>query len=158
MLIALGLLLPLPVAAQVPEAELKAAFVYNFALFTQWPQPPGPSGLSFCVGEGSALKAAVLHLAGKPVNASFVTVKVVPAGASLPADCSVWIADPASPGLAEERRGVLTIADGGSFDGHVMIVLALDDSHVRFDIDTLAAQKAGLTFSSKLLRLARTTR
>ncbi|MDB5972891.1 MAG: hypothetical protein JWQ90_5341 [Hydrocarboniphaga sp.] len=158
-LIRFGLLLPMPIGAQepVPEAELKAAFIYNFALFTQWPQPAAASGLSFCIADSSALKAAVLRLAGKPVNDGLVTVKVMAAGDPAPEDCGVWIVEPASPMPPVERRGTLMVSDGGSLDGHVMIVLALDHSHVRFDIDTIAAQRAGLKFSSKLLRLARAT-
>src|SRR3569833_862627 len=35
--------------AQVDEATRKAAFVYNFALYTSWPAPPGePHALTLC--------------------------------------------------------------------------------------------------------------
>lgn len=157
-LIVLAGLLPVSIQAQVPEAQLKAAFIYNFALFTRWPQSPDATDLKFCIEENGELTPAVRALAGKPVGSLTVAVQIVPVGREVPEQCGVWIVGAAASAPPVEHRGTLVISDGGSIDGHVMIALVVDDAHVRFDIDTVAAQKAGLTFSSKLLRLARRTR
>ena len=159
-LLRLGLLLallPTRAASQVPEAELKAAFIYNFARFTQWPDSAAAAGPSFCIDEHSPLTPAVRALAGKPLDGRPLTVRTITADMA-PSGCRVWILGPASAPPPVDPQGTLVVSEGDRLDGRVMIVLVLEDSHVRFDIDTLAAQKAGLRFSSQLLRLARTTR
>ena len=52
--------------------------------------------------------------------------------------------------------GTLTIVDGvraGHYAGAVTLIE--EDPHLRFDIDTREAARAGLKFSSRLLQLAR---
>ena len=64
--IAIVLLMPVPAAAQdVTEPALKAAFIYNFAKFTEWPADvvPAAEPLVMCVlgdaAVGDALERAV---------------------------------------------------------------------------------------------------
>ena len=60
--IAILLLTPMPAAAQdVTEPALKAAFIYNFAKFTEWPADVMPAGepLLFCVLGDAAIGEAL---------------------------------------------------------------------------------------------------
>lgn len=54
-------------------------------------------------------------------------------------------------------RGILTVGEADGFlTGGGIIRFVLEQNKVRFDINLQAAERSGLTMSSKLLRLART--
>src|SRR5467141_3807781 len=62
------------------EAALKAAFVYNFAKFTEWPAGRFRSAsdpVLFCVGPGSRLRDALAVLPDKLVGTHPVRVVAV---------------------------------------------------------------------------------
>lgn len=145
--------------AQVSEADLKAAFAYNFASFTVWPPDSVAAGdrLYFCVPATSPLRAALVELIGKPVNGHPLDVLVLPADAAIDRRCRVVVAAAIPP--LPSLDGVLTIADGGQIgENGAIITLGRDGLHLYFDIDDGAARRAHLTLSSQLLRLARTVR
>jgi 20S proteasome alpha/beta subunit len=55
-----------------------------------------------------------------------------------------------------EPKGVLTIGDGeGMGQAGLVIGVYVDGDRIRFDANTAAAARAGLSLSSHLLRLAR---
>ena len=161
------LLLPLQGMAEpvppVPEYELKAAFVYNFALFTEWPSDTAYEGgtLNICINPGSALRHALAALNEKAVKGRRVSVRHLAALDTLRA-CHVLFVD----GNDRERwvqikkglgaASVLTVSDDDEIghDGSI-IALGVDNKRVVFDVDTRAARQARLVLSSKLLRLAR---
>lgn len=159
------LLLPLQAAAQtVPEYDLKAAFVYNFALFTDWPSDTAFEGgtLNICINPGSALRQSLNGLGEKAVKGRRVSVRHVAALDSL-RSCHVIVVDSSDrERWVQIKKGlggasVLTVADDEEIgrDGSI-IALAVDNNRIVFDIDTRAAKQARLVLSSKLLRLART--
>ena len=159
----LALLAPCLLAAQpVQEHTIKAAFVYNFVLFTEWPQdvlrPTDPFNL--CVNAAGEMHDALMILNGK--SAKGTRVKVLPKN-SIDQDlgqCHVLYIESQDqvrwkamrPTLSGKQ--ILTIADNVDLGG-AMITLHLHENKVMFDIDQSAARNASLTFSSKLLRLAR---
>ncbi|AQW32452.1 YfiR family protein [Ralstonia syzygii subsp. celebesensis] len=143
---------------QASEAEVKAAFIYNFALFTTWPASTllAHAPMVLCVAPEHPLQAALGRLAGKSVHGHRLEVRRISDGAV--AGCHVVVLDDRvrSPAAAP----VLSVADGGRVGGPAgasgpMIALSLQDSRVVFDIDAVAARQAGLQLSSQLLRLAR---
>ena len=159
------LLLPLQVAAQpVPEYELKAAFVYNFALFTEWPSDTSHEGgtLNICINPASVLRQSLSNLGDKVVKGRRVSVRHLAALDALRA-CHVLFMDSSDrERWVQIKKGlggasVLTISDDDeiSQDGSI-IALSMDNNRIVFDIDTRAAKQARLVLSSKLLRLART--
>ena len=158
-------LLPMLSWAQpVPEYELKAAFVYNFALFTDWPPDTAFEGgtLNICINPGSVLRQPLTGLGDKAVKGRRVSVRHLAALESLRA-CHVLFVDRSDrERWLQIKKGlggasVLTISDDEEIghDGSV-IALAMDNNRIVFDIDTRAARQARLVLSSKLLRLART--
>lgn len=164
-LVAAALLLPPQLSAQpVPEYDLKAAFVYNFALFADWPADTTFEGgtLNICINPNSALHQPLAGLNEKTVKGRKVVVRHLAALDSLRA-CHVLFVDgsdrerwlPIKEGLA--GASVLTISDDEEIghDGSI-ITLAMDNKRIVFDIDMRAARQARLVLSSKLLRLART--
>jgi ABC-type amino acid transport substrate-binding protein len=145
--------------AQVDADTLKAAFVYNFALYATWPAPArNAAEITVCVPARSTLAPALGELAGKPVDARKLAVRDVEAYA--PGDgCDVRIID-ADIAAAPMERGVLTICDCSETPPPQSGIIALvrEGTRLRFDVDLAAADAARITLSSKLLHLARTTR
>jgi hypothetical protein len=141
--------------AQVDEATLKAAFVYNFALYTSWPAEPRE--LSLCIARTSSLAPALHALEGKAVQARELVVRDLETGASS-MGCNIVVLGAEAPALREP--GVLTICDCADHEGAHGTVIALvrEGDRLRFDVDLGAANASKLSLSSKLLRLARATR
>jgi hypothetical protein len=153
----LALTVPLPADAQlVPEAELKAAFIYNFAMFTEWPAEAfdGDGLFHICVAPDSPLRAALKKLSGQALHGRSVQVQDAPPPVWAQAGCQIAVLDGGEP--PDGRPGVLTVGDGAPQGA--IIGLLLQNQHLRFDIDASAARRAGLEPSSKLLRLARVVR
>jgi len=143
-------------------AALKAAFIYNFAKFTDWPgdrfhSPTDP--VSICVGQNSPLRMPISVLADKLVGDRPVRVMVLTETAQ-PTACDVLFVD---NGLPERIRqltygglhGTLTVSDQPGFaQAGGQIGLFYAGNELRFQINLEAARRAGIGFSSKLLRLA----
>jgi hypothetical protein len=136
--------------AQVRDVELKAAYIFNFAQFTAWPEP-GRGPFVVCAAPDSVLWTSLQALNGKPVNSRSWTV--VDAASRSPGSCDVLVLA-RSAERPPALHGVLVVRDGLGRGG-AAITLVEGDEQVRFDVDTAEAARTGLRFSSKLLRLAR---
>ncbi|XLZ71180.1 YfiR family protein [Massilia sp. SR12] len=156
--------------AQLPsgadEAELKAAILFNFALFTEWPSDtlPASSPLRLCVFQGNALLTALTGLQEKQVNGHRISVRTLPGtpGAAQLASCHLLVLDAQDrerwPLLKQDlaTSSVLTVADDRIIGANgAMISFGIDNRRVGFDVDLVPVKQARLTLSSKLLRLAR---
>jgi hypothetical protein len=140
--------------APVQGGALKAAYIYNIALFTTWPGAAAERPFAVCARPTHALWDNLRKLEGKPVNGRPWTL--YDAGAA-PKVCDIAVLPAeAAPNRAPDLAPTLYVVDGaapGKYAGAVTLVD--DDEHVRFDIDTREAARMGLKFSSRLLRLAR---
>ncbi len=142
-----------------PEYRLKAAFVYNFALFTEWPAEAGRS-LNLCIYGDDPFGEAIDALQDKPVGARVLAVHRTAHGGSLAGCQIVFIASSAIsalPDVLERLHGgaALTVADSpGAARQGVAINMAVAQNKVSFEANLSAARGAGLNLSSKLLRLA----
>jgi hypothetical protein len=165
----LAALLALPGIARAQgtsEYDLKAAFLYNFTKFVDWPPsafPDAGSSLKICVlGEdpfGRSLKA----LAGEneEVGGRKLTV-ISKESLPRPGGCQVLFISRSEqerlPQILAAVKGapVLTVGDSRGFLDHGGIInFILEGSKVRFEINPEAADRVGIKISSKLLRLAR---
>jgi hypothetical protein len=155
---------PVRGAESVPEYAMKAAYVYNFAVFTEWPQDALPAGtpLAVCANRDSPMFVTLSQLNDKVVNGHRLSVR---ASAAPLRACHVLVLDRADRERWQDMRRelagarVLTVSDDERIsDEGAIIGLALDNRRILFDIDVGAARAAQLTLSSKLLRLARSTR
>ncbi len=150
---------------RAPEYEVKAAFLYNFAKFVEWPanafaQPSAP--LRICVlGRnpfGASLTSIVQgkSISGRPLESSQMQA---------PAEtrpCHILFisrSDPDALRQALDTIGdlpVLTVSESDDFlrlGGMVNFVLEQDQ--VRFEVNLRAAERHRLKLSSKLLAVAR---
>jgi hypothetical protein len=163
--IPLVLLLGMAMEGQtVGEYQVKAAFLFNFTKFVEWPSASfkNPSdGIHICViGDnpfGTLLTDAV---AGKKVNdrplVSVHVLDVKDAGR-----CQIIFVSKSERKnlrailLAAESSGTLTVGDMDNFAGDGgMIGFRLEDGRVRLEINLKAAEHAQVQISSKLLSLA----
>lgn len=146
-------------ADDATEYRLKAAFLYKFALYTEWPAEVGPT-LVLCLLGPDPFGADIDALQGKPVNGRSLALQRR-AGLDGAAACHIAYLAPAlaaqAPRLAAELGSapVLTIADSpGAARAGVVINMMVQDSKVGFEANLASARRAGVTLSSKLLRLA----
>ncbi len=158
----------MPLAAQEasePSREylIKAAFLYNFALFTTWPQsslPRAGSPLVFCVLGDDPFGVALGSIAGKTIRGHKIAIARI-SDDSRAGDCHLLFISKTeaegAPALVRtlERRPILTVAEFPDFaqEGG-MIRLKTRDGKVRFEISRSAVAQSGLQLSSKLLELS----
>ncbi len=152
-----------PRAKAYSEYLVKAAFLYNFARFTEWPSgtyahPSAP--LMVCVLGKDPFGPMLDSIAGKRINGRPVAVSRL-VGVEKAGQCQVLFIGESEeervPGIVDYLAGrpVLTVCDAPGctrFKG--IIHLKVVSERIRFAIDTDCAKTAGLKFSSKLLALA----
>jgi hypothetical protein len=154
-----------PVAGQQATVpHLKAAFLSNFAKFTEWPADALSAGerLSLCVlGDASVADALERTINGRHVESHELVVQIVNMDGPL-RSCHILYAtglDTArSTQLLKSLIGVavFTVSDSdqfAEFGGTAQLIL--DGNRMRFAINVGSAQRARLTLSSKLLGLAK---
>jgi hypothetical protein len=142
--------------AQVDGVDLEAAYIFNFAMFTTWPDGGARGPLVVCAQPDGPLWPSLQALNGRPVNGRPWSVTDLSHPKAAHCDIVVLARTVQQPALP--AAGVLVVRDGlvRDHDGHgAAITLVGDDEHIRFDIDTREAARCGLRFSSRLLRLAR---
>jgi hypothetical protein len=152
-------------ALAVPTAQqVEAVFLFYFSQFVDWPprafadeRAPIVIGVLGDDPFGGALDQAV---AGEQVNGRSIIVRRLKSVGDATGCHILYISSSESPQLPQilgalKGRSVLTVSDLDHFvQSGGMIRFALVDQHVRLFINARAAQAAGLTLSSKLLRAA----
>lgn len=146
--------------AAVDERAMKAAYLYNFALFAQWPSLPG-ADFQLCVLGTTPLDAELVHLQGKRVqNGLPIVMRWIKPGEPL-AGCQVLYVDERNRRTLDAlllrlaSSPVLTITDAAGFaDRGIMIEMRKQDQRIVFDVNLAAARRARLDFSARLLKLA----
>lgn len=161
----LALLLCSSVALANPVADyrLKAAILYNLALFTTWPDPAKApdSVFRFCFLNAPELKQGMQELAVSTLRGQPLELQTIQATTNLQR-CEMLVVGtmPGEKWLAARESlagaAVLTVSDVLTVQDGVMIGLASSGSRIVFDVDNSSARTVGLVLSSKLLRLART--
>ena len=171
--LALGWVLAGPAAAQAPlEYQVKAACLFNFFKFVQFPDAPAKGKLppmTICIfgkdpfgtmidtmlesrqTEGRSIQvhrhesAGDIHRAKSQAQLIYLSPSLSEADVAL-----ILEAVKTSPCLTVGET--LTFCEQGG-----IINLRVKDNHVRFDVNPRAAEQAGLKISSHLLKLARLT-
>ncbi|MFV1972985.1 MAG: YfiR family protein [Thiohalobacterales bacterium] len=146
---------------QVTEYRIKAAFLYNFTRFVNWPADIAqPDRFTICILGADPFGEAIDSLAGKAINGKQMDILRLP-GSHVPGECRVVYISNSESGHLDSilaplgARPVLTVSDSPAFAEQGGIIrLKLVDMKVRFDINIDAARRAGLNISSKLLSLA----
>ena len=151
-------------AAQgLSEMEVKAAYLFNFAKFVEW--PPGAFAAShaplvLCIPGRSALGGALAALEGKSAQGHELRTRREVRPDDLKSCHILFVPEADSASAAELLRKagtlpVLTVGEQDQFAARGGVIgLVAGDERVRFEINPDAANRAGLKISSQLLRLA----
>jgi YfiR/HmsC-like len=150
-------------AQDVTEPALKAAFIYNFAKFTNWPdEVPNAQPFVMCVlGDTAVGDALERTVSGRVIDGHPVVTSRVDAAASKRGCHILYVsgvtASEAGTLVAGLRDGpVLTISDIAGFtDVGGIAQFFFDQGQLRFRIRLESAKRARLQISSKLLTLAK---
>ena len=163
----LGAVAPAAAAETSREYLIKAAFLYNFAKFTEWPAgsfPDSAAPLDVCVFGEDPFGGALESIAGKTIRGRRVAVHRVASIEAAAACHLLFISDSEATrlaGILDSQRGrpVLTIAEmpGFSRSGGIINLTTNPDHRIRFEINVGIARRVGLRLSSKLLNLAEIT-
>jgi YfiR/HmsC-like len=149
-------------AQTASAAALKAAFVYNFAKFAEWPADAAKTGpLTICV-LGDMLIANELDgtVKGRAISGREVVVlRVQPDGVrACHVLCLSGLDTKRALQIVDDLKNapVLTVSDADHFaEGGGIAGLFVDDGKMRFAINVEAAKRARLQISSRLLSLAK---
>ena len=145
------------------ENDVKAAFLYNFTKFVEWPAPAQPDEpFRVCALADTAFLAALDRtIADESVGGRRLVRGEIGSLDDVRQCAILYIgtayADERAPLLAVARDlPVLTVGEGSQFvKNGGAIAFVLENNRVRFDISLRAIQRSGLKASSKLLRVAR---
>ncbi|HTQ78336.1 MAG TPA: YfiR family protein [Burkholderiales bacterium] len=160
-----GLVLTATCWAQATEYQVKAAFLYKFGGYVEWPADAlGGAGAPFTVGVmGAEELAAELSqiTSGRSTSGHPISVRSLRPGDPLEGLQVLFVGrDDAAhlPQILDALHGrpvlVVTESDDGLPDGS-MINFVLVDDKVRFDIAPASAEHGNLRISSRLLAVAR---
>ena len=148
------------------EYEVKAAFLFRFAQFVEWPADTfkeASEPFTYCtIGDDPFHGALERTLTGKTIGQRPLRVKHL-SGEGKVGECQVlFVGGPADRKHVAETlatAGTLPILTVGEADQFVenggAIGFCTEDNKIRFEINLDAAGKAGLKISAKLLALAK---
>jgi hypothetical protein len=151
------------------EYQVKAAFLYNFTSFVEWPEsaftsPTQPLVITILGADpfGALLDDLVR---GKTVNGHNIMINRVAELSDVYGSHMIYVgADErkhaAAVWAACRNQPILTIADMDVSDGRPAIVCMSvgGDNRLKLKINMTAAERSGLKISSRLLRLAEIVR
>jgi hypothetical protein len=147
------------------SSVVKAAFLYNFAKYTEWPALPSGAPIVACiVGDERIASALADTVAGQNISGHAIDVRREQGSGAWPVCHLLFVADTETKRLAAglgaiRALPVLTVSDGRSFvqEGGI-IELYVEGGLMHFAINREAADRAGLRISSRLLGLAKIVR
>lgn len=142
------------------EANLKAAFIYNFTKYIDWGGYDRDSIFVIGVAGDSPIVESLDAIAeSRRINDKRVVVKTITSGAEI-ADCDIVFISkncrmPLKYILEKTRPGELTISEHtGYADAGTALNFVVVDNRLKFEANLEAISSAGLKAGSQLLKLA----
>ena len=155
-------------AEGVGEYQVKAAFLYNFAKFVEWPpdpRPPARNSILVCVAGGDPFGRVLDQtILDKTANGQRFVIQRF-RGEEDVRGCQILFTGSSDQtylrSLLANLKGasVLTVGESEGFlQLGGIINFTLEENRVRFEINVDAAERARLKISSKLLSVAKVVR
>jgi hypothetical protein len=153
--------------AAAREAAIKAAYLFNFVKFVDWPAqalPENSPTITIGVLGEDPLTAALSPLNGKSVRGKTLIVRHYSDTAALGNVQILFIGASERARVGQDLRSLrnTNILTVGGMAGFVqsggMINFTNESNHVRFEVNPAAAERAGLRMSSQLLKVGRIVR
>lgn len=145
--------------AQFSEGEVKAAFLYNFARFVEWPKSREP-GRELVIGVLGTreVEGELRRIAADRTQDRRMRVRAIDNGASLDGVHILYLGsgEQAGPGIIAEarKRHILVVSDAPDGLARGAAINFVTTDRVRFEVSLKAAEDAGLRLSSRLLSVA----
>ncbi len=144
------------------ERQVKAAFLYRFGGFVEWPtgtfaRADSPLVIG-CDGDDGLAGVLARTVAGRTIGGR--VVQAVRLGRDGPAAHIVFVGGGNKPAARERldgcrHRAVLTVSDDGDVHGMGSVInFLVVDARVRFEVSLAAAGAAGLQISARMLSAA----
>jgi hypothetical protein len=167
--LALALSGPVPAGAQsaapptASERSVKAAYIYRFLSYVEWPASVLPPGVPLVIGVLGADDVAVeleQILRNRTGDDRAIVVRRLAPGDAWVGLNVLYVGQEAMPRVQQvakalHDRAVLTISDAdGAVDRGAVIGFVQIDSRLRFEVNTAAAERSRLKLSSRLLNVA----
>jgi hypothetical protein len=149
-------------AAATREYQIKAAFIYNFVKYVDW--PGDKKTLTIGVLGRNPFGSALDALSGKTVNDRTLTVRRIANVQEARAVDVLFVSSSESEHVRQiiealRSQPVLTVGEVGGFAQNGGVINFTNEGNkVRFEINPDAAERARLKISSQLLRLAKVVR
>jgi hypothetical protein len=146
-------------SASQREYEIKAAYLYNFIKYVDWPSYG--ETISIGVLGNDPFGAALAPLNGKIVKGRRLVTKHLDSMRDAQQCQIIFVSSSEKQRLQEifeslRSARVLTVGETQGFaDGGGIINFIEENNKVRFEINAEAARRTGLNISSELLKLAR---
>jgi hypothetical protein len=150
------------------EYQVKAAYLYNFGRFVEWPAKVTTArtgSFDICVlGEDPFGPALDATLAGEMMGNQKVAARRI-SNPHDSVDCQIlFISSSEANRLNKiidllDKSSVLTVSDLPQFlQRRGMIQFVVEENRIRFEVNLTATERAGLTLSSELLKVATAVR
>lgn len=154
--------------AMAKEHQLKAAFIYNFTKFIEWPSKNFASADSpiviGVVGQGPLHAEVARVVKDRKVNGRELVVRLIEDPDAIKTVHVLFFFASEDARLDEfmsatHGANILTVGESDLFaqQGGAINFL-MEQDKIRFDIDMTAAERAGLKVSAQLQKLAKTVR
>ena len=141
------------------EYQLKAAFVYNFAKFVEWPAQSFASADSPIIitilGRNPFGDELENTVRGRKINGHPIVVRLIQAASAARGTHLLFVSAAEDGRFGDPGNGVLTVGESASFakQGGI-IIFTPDEDKLRFEINAAAANQSGLKISAQLQKLA----
>lgn len=153
------LLLPAIVKAEpVDERDMKAALIYNFSIYTAWPEVNSNS-FNVCTFEGDEENINTSLLESKQIKGKPIHFKVIRDATDVKA-CQVIYQEEVGQihnskySQLISKLAILTISENSQLKSSGIINIKLENKKYNFTVNNQSAKQINLQISSKLLRLA----
>lgn len=146
------------------EHEVKAAFLFNFLKFVEWPGPSASTNTPIVigiVGESPLRESLPKILEGQTVKGRSIRMVSLRPGEPVGECQLLFVAQGKNEDIEEVLKAVkgkpiLTVGENPEFTQQGgMISFVIVDQKVRFEINTAALDAVGLRADSRLLAVAR---
>jgi len=147
------------VTTPVLERSVKAAFLYKFLGYMEFPADPGPSLVVGVLGADEVAAELAQITSGRSVGNRSISVRKLSEGDALTGLNLLFVggdgALPEAALRAAEKNGTVTVTerDNGLQNGSVINFRLVDD-RVRFEVSLPAAERCNVRLSSRLLSVA----
>ncbi len=142
------------------EHQIKAAFLYNFAKFIEWPHDDAGT-LDLCILGEDHFGRDIDNIGGKTAAGKKLSVRRIKSVQEIKKCRMLFIASRENEQLegilrSAQNLNILTVGDtDGYAERGVIINFYKEQNKIRFEINKDAAERSGLKISSKLFSLAR---